>query len=107
MLPEIAYRSMQNGSDDDVEVSFMVPCLNEEANVVGTLNVLEASRRADVVRVVQVSTSEVYGTPLAVPIAKKVSAVPRLSGTTDSRDTANRMPPTAPMMPPMARDWSL
>ena len=40
------------------------------ANVVGTLNVLEASRRADVVRVVQVSTSEVYGTPLAVPIAE-------------------------------------
>ena len=40
------------------------------ANVVGTLNVLEASRRADVVRIVQVSTSEVYGTPLAVPIAE-------------------------------------
>ena len=40
------------------------------ANVVGTLNVLEASRRADVARVVQVSTSEVYGTPLQVPIAE-------------------------------------
>ena len=40
MLPEIAYRSMQNGSDDDVEVSFMVPCLNEEANVVGTLETI-------------------------------------------------------------------
>jgi NAD dependent epimerase/dehydratase len=38
------------------------------ANVVGTLNVLEAARRSDVGRVVQTSTSEVYGTAQAVPI---------------------------------------
>jgi len=38
------------------------------ANVVGTFNVLEASRRADVSRVVQVSSSEVYGTAQTVPI---------------------------------------
>jgi NAD dependent epimerase/dehydratase len=37
-------------------------------NVVGTLNVLEAARRADVERIVHTSTSEVYGTPRAVPI---------------------------------------
>ena len=40
MLPEIAYRSAQEGSDDAIEVSFMVPCLNEEANVVGTLETI-------------------------------------------------------------------
>ena len=34
MLPEIAYRPAQQ-QGDAVEVSFMVPCLNEEANVVG------------------------------------------------------------------------
>jgi NAD dependent epimerase/dehydratase len=37
-------------------------------NVVGTLNVLEAARHADIVRVVQVSSSEVYGTPSDLPI---------------------------------------
>ena len=31
MLPEIVYRPVQQGADDAVEVSFMVPCLNEEA----------------------------------------------------------------------------
>jgi NAD dependent epimerase/dehydratase len=38
------------------------------ANVVGTLNVLEAARRADVTRLVHISTSEVYGTPERIPI---------------------------------------
>jgi NAD dependent epimerase/dehydratase len=38
------------------------------ANVEGTLNVLEATRRADVDRVVHTSTSEVYGTAQRVPI---------------------------------------
>jgi NAD dependent epimerase/dehydratase len=37
-------------------------------NVVGTLNVLEAARRQGVGRIVHTSTSEVYGTALAVPI---------------------------------------
>lgn len=40
------------------------------ANTVGTLNVLEASRRAGIERLVHVSTSEVYGTPQHVPIAE-------------------------------------
>lgn len=40
------------------------------ANVDGTINVLEASREADIERVVQVSSSEVYGTAQTVPIAE-------------------------------------
>jgi NAD dependent epimerase/dehydratase len=40
------------------------------ANVEGTLNVLEAARRSSVERVVQVSTSEVYGTAQEVPISE-------------------------------------
>lgn len=38
------------------------------ANVDGTINVLEAARRSEVERVVQVSSSEVYGTAQVVPI---------------------------------------
>jgi dTDP-glucose 4,6-dehydratase len=38
------------------------------ANVVGTLNILEACRRNGVERLVHVSSSEVYGTPKEVPI---------------------------------------
>ncbi len=41
-----------------------------ETNVVGTLNVLEAARQGDVTRFVQVSSSEVYGSAQAVPIAE-------------------------------------
>ena len=40
MLPEIVYRQVQQGADDAVEVSFMVPCLNEEENVVGTIETI-------------------------------------------------------------------
>jgi len=39
-----------------------------DTNVRGTLNVLEASRRAGVTRVIETSTSEVYGTPSELPI---------------------------------------
>jgi NAD dependent epimerase/dehydratase len=39
-------------------------------NIVGGLNVLEACRRAGVMRVVQVSSSEVYGTPQVTPITE-------------------------------------
>ena len=41
------------------------------ANVVATLNVLEAARRSDVERVVHTSSSEVYGTPQSVPITEE------------------------------------
>jgi len=40
------------------------------ANVVATTNVLEAARRFDVARVVQISSSEVYGTAQTVPISE-------------------------------------
>jgi dTDP-glucose 4,6-dehydratase len=40
------------------------------ANVDGTMNVLEAVRRANVARIVQVSSSEVYGTAQTVPISE-------------------------------------
>ena len=39
-----------------------------DTNVRGTLNVLEAARRAGVRRLIQTSTSEVYGTPETLPI---------------------------------------
>jgi NAD dependent epimerase/dehydratase len=38
------------------------------ANVVGTLNILEAARREEPARIVHTSTSEVYGTATTVPI---------------------------------------
>ena len=41
-----------------------------ETNVRGTLNILEAALAAGVRRLVQTSTSEVYGTPHSVPIAE-------------------------------------
>ncbi|MEP6751419.1 MAG: GDP-mannose 4,6-dehydratase [Candidatus Dormiibacterota bacterium] len=51
-----------------IPYSYEAPRQYVEANVLGTLNVLEAARSADVSRVVQTSTSEVYGTPLYTPI---------------------------------------
>ena len=39
-----------------------------DTNIRGTLNVLEGARRSGVSRIVQTSTSEVYGTPASVPI---------------------------------------
>jgi NAD dependent epimerase/dehydratase len=39
-----------------------------DTNIRGTLNVLEGARRSGVNRIVQTSTSEVYGTPASVPI---------------------------------------
>ena len=41
-----------------------------ETNVLGTLNVLEAAREIGVARVIHTSTSEVYGTAFALPIAE-------------------------------------
>jgi UDP-glucose 4-epimerase len=41
-----------------------------DTNVRGTLNVLEAARRAGVGGVIQTSTSEVYGTPETLPIVE-------------------------------------
>lgn len=41
------------------------------ANVVGTLNMLEAARKAEVRRVVQVSSSEVYGSAQSIPMSEE------------------------------------
>lgn len=51
-----------------IPYSYMAPESFVETNVRGTLNVLEAVRRGGVGRLVQTSTSEVYGTPATLPI---------------------------------------
>jgi UDP-glucose 4-epimerase len=51
--------------------SYTAPRSFVDTNIVGTLNVLEAARRHQVHRLVQTSTSEVYGTPLTVPITEQ------------------------------------
>jgi NAD dependent epimerase/dehydratase len=51
-----------------IPYSYQAPHSFVDTNVTGTLNVLEAALRAGVERVVQTSTSEVYGTPTRLPI---------------------------------------
>jgi NAD dependent epimerase/dehydratase len=51
-----------------IPYSYEAPESFYETNVRGTLNVLEAGRREQVSRIVQTSTSEVYGTPATTPI---------------------------------------
>lgn len=52
----------------DVPYSYAAPESYIQTNVLGTLNVIEACRRAEVGRVVITSSSEVYGTPDTLPI---------------------------------------
>lgn len=51
-----------------IPYSYQAPRQYVDTNVVGTLNVLQASRFVQVARLVHTSTSEVYGTPRYVPI---------------------------------------
>ena len=51
-----------------IPYSYVSPASYIETNVLGTLNVLQASRAMGVERVVHTSTSEVYGTAQHVPI---------------------------------------
>lgn len=51
-----------------IPFSYQSPAAFVETNVLGTLNVLQAARAAEVERVVCTSTSEVYGTAGYVPI---------------------------------------
>ena len=51
-----------------IPYSYVAPESFVDTNVRGTLNVLEAARRAGVRRLIQTSTSEVYGTPGELPI---------------------------------------
>jgi UDP-glucose 4-epimerase len=53
-----------------IPYSYEAPRSYIETNVIGTTNVLEAVRRHDVPRMVNTSTSEVYGTPRTVPITE-------------------------------------
>ncbi len=51
-----------------IPYSYEAPESYVQTNVLGTYNVLTAARRAGVARMIQTSTSEVYGTALRVPI---------------------------------------
>jgi NAD dependent epimerase/dehydratase len=51
-----------------IPYSYQSPESYVQTNVMGTYHVLNASRRAEIERVVHTSTSEVYGTALTVPI---------------------------------------
>ena len=53
-----------------VPYSLQAPDSFVDTNIRGTLNVLQAARLRDGVKVVQTSTSEVYGTPDTVPITE-------------------------------------
>ncbi len=72
---------------DGIEVVFHLACLgvrhslhspeeNHEVNATGTLQLLSAARRAGVKRFVCVSSSEVYGTALQVPMSEEHPAFP-------------------------------
>ncbi len=54
-----------------IPYSYQAPRSYIETNGIGTMNVMEAARRAGVSRVVHTSTSEVYGTAQYVPIDEK------------------------------------
>ncbi|HYL33459.1 MAG TPA: SDR family NAD(P)-dependent oxidoreductase [Stellaceae bacterium] len=53
-----------------IPYSYEAPESYVQTNVLGTLRVLQAARDAGVVRVIQTSTSEVYGTAQRVPIGE-------------------------------------
>lgn len=53
-----------------IPYSYDAPESYVQTNVMGTFNVLTACRRANVTRLIQTSTSEVYGTARAVPIGE-------------------------------------
>lgn len=59
------------GAQVAIPYSYVNPRDYSEVNVLGTLNVCQAALRHDVGRVVQTSTSEVYGTAQTVPITEQ------------------------------------
>ena len=54
-----------------IPYSYVAPISYVNANIIGTLNVLENARQMGTERVLHTSTSEVYGTALEVPISEK------------------------------------
>ncbi|MBY6276751.1 SDR family NAD(P)-dependent oxidoreductase [Symbiobacterium thermophilum] len=63
-------RVLHLGALISIPYSYLDPRSYVDVNVTGTLNVLLACRDLGVERLVHTSTSEVYGTPEAVPIAE-------------------------------------
>ena len=72
---------------DGVEVVFHLACLgvrhslhdpveNHQVNALGTLNLLEASRRAGIKRFLYMSTSEVYGAAITFPLTEQATTWP-------------------------------
>ena len=53
-----------------IPFSYRAPRSYVETNIIGTLNVVQAARALGVARVIQTSTSEVYGTAEIVPITE-------------------------------------
>lgn len=54
-----------------IPYSYMAPRDTLQVNVMGTLNVVEAVRRMGVRRLIQVSTSEVFGSAVEVPMSER------------------------------------
>lgn len=54
-----------------IPYSYHSPATYVDTNVKGTLNMLNAARELDIRRVIQISTSEVYGTARSVPITEE------------------------------------
>jgi dTDP-glucose 4,6-dehydratase len=76
--PEAVARAMSGcevvfhlGALIPIPYSYVHPREFVEANIVGTLNVVEAARRLELARIVHTSTSEVYGTAQTVPIDER------------------------------------
>ena len=53
-----------------IPFSYQAPQTYVDVNLTGTLNVLEAARNSDVMRIIHTSTSEVYGTAQCTPITE-------------------------------------
>ena len=60
-----------------IPYSYLAPRSFVETNVIGTLNVLEALRRNPGTRMINTSTSEVYGTPKSTPINENHTIQPQ------------------------------
>jgi NAD dependent epimerase/dehydratase len=76
--PEAVARAMSGcevvfhlGALIPIPYSYVHPREFLDANIVGTLNIVEAARRVEVRRIVHTSTSEVYGTAREVPISEQ------------------------------------
>ncbi len=105
---ETSQPGRRRGRDQDREVVFHLGALIPipysyrhprefvTANVVGTLNVLEAARNSGADALVHTSTSEVYGTAQTVPIDEEHALHPQSPyAASKSEPTSSRSPSTA------------